>query len=72
VRDSLRSLNLSNKSRLHIQSLMKQIFDAAMLWELVDVQANLHVTDATISAIANLDQSFFRVRFDRCTPREKD
>jgi hypothetical protein len=33
---------------------------------------NLHdVTLATIQAIADLDQSFFRVRFDRLTPAEK-
>lgn len=29
------------------------------------------ITRATQSAITNLDQSFFRVRFDRLTPREK-
>jgi hypothetical protein len=31
-----------------------------------------HIRSATKSAIINLDQSFFRVRFDRLTPREKD
>ncbi len=30
------------------------------------------VREASSRAIANLDQSFFRVRFDRLTPREKD
>lgn len=30
------------------------------------------VKDATIAAIKKLDGSFFRVRFDRLTPREKD
>ena len=30
------------------------------------------VTHATTAAIKKLDQSFFRVRFDRLTPREKD
>jgi hypothetical protein len=30
------------------------------------------IREATKSAIVNLDQSFFRVRFDRLTPREKD
>ena len=30
------------------------------------------VTQATDVAIKQLDQSFFRVRFDRLTPREKD
>jgi AAA ATPase domain len=30
------------------------------------------VERATASALANLDESFFRVRFDRLTPREKD
>ena len=30
------------------------------------------IKNATKSAIANLDQSFFRVRFDRLTPREKE
>lgn len=30
------------------------------------------VTAATSSAIKNLDESFFRVRFDRLTPREKE
>lgn len=30
------------------------------------------VTRATAAAIKKLDQSFFRVRFDRLTPREKD
>lgn len=30
------------------------------------------VRKASTQAIANLDQSFFRVRFDRLTPREKD
>ena len=30
------------------------------------------VRQASNQAIANLDQSFFRVRFDRLTPREKD
>jgi hypothetical protein len=30
------------------------------------------VREATVKAIADLDQSFFRVRFDRLTPREKD
>jgi DNA-binding CsgD family transcriptional regulator len=30
------------------------------------------VRQATVQAIADLDQSFFRVRFDRLTPREKD
>lgn len=30
------------------------------------------VRQASLGAIANLDQSFFRVRFDRLTPREKD
>ncbi len=30
------------------------------------------VTAASATAIANLDQSFFRVRFDRLTPREKE
>jgi hypothetical protein len=29
------------------------------------------VADASIQAIAALDESFFRVRFDRCTPKEK-
>jgi hypothetical protein len=29
------------------------------------------VTQATITAIAALDESFFRVRFDRLTPKEK-
>lgn len=29
------------------------------------------VTQATTAAIAALDESFFRVRFDRCTPSEK-
>lgn len=32
---------------------------------LADVQA------ASVSAVAALDEGFFRVRFDRCTPREK-
>ncbi len=31
-----------------------------------------NIRAATKSAIANLDQSFFRVRFDRLTPREKE
>jgi hypothetical protein len=31
-----------------------------------------NVQAATKAAIANLDQSFFRVRFDRMTPREKE
>ena len=30
-----------------------------------------HVEKATILAIKELDQSFFKVRFDRCTPSEK-
>jgi hypothetical protein len=30
------------------------------------------VRKATLAAVSNLDQSFFRVRFDRLTPREKD
>jgi DNA-binding CsgD family transcriptional regulator len=30
------------------------------------------VQEASKRAIANLDRSFFRVRFDRLTPREKD
>jgi hypothetical protein len=30
------------------------------------------VRQASLNAVANLDQSFFRVRFDRLTPREKD
>jgi hypothetical protein len=30
------------------------------------------VTRATTLAIAKLDESFFRVRFDRLTPRERD
>jgi hypothetical protein len=30
------------------------------------------VQEATKTAISNLDESFFRVRFDRLTPREKD
>jgi len=30
------------------------------------------VTEATQSATKNLDENFFRVRFDRLTPREKD
>lgn len=30
-----------------------------------------NIKDATTASIANLDQSFFRVRFDRLTPREK-
>ncbi len=30
------------------------------------------VKKATVAAIAQLDKSFFRVRFDRLTPREKD
>ena len=30
------------------------------------------VRKATKAAIANLDESFFRVRFDRLTPREQD
>ena len=29
------------------------------------------IGNATIAALANLDESFFRVRFDRLTPREK-
>lgn len=29
------------------------------------------VSDASVLAIAALDESFFRVRFDRCTPKEK-
>jgi integrase len=40
VREWLRSLELSNKSKLHIRSLMKQVFAAAMLLELVDLQVN--------------------------------
>lgn len=31
-----------------------------------------HVEQATVASILKLDQSFFRVRFDRLTPREKD
>jgi hypothetical protein len=31
-----------------------------------------HVIEATATAMLRLDQSFFRVRFDRLTPREKD
>jgi hypothetical protein len=31
-----------------------------------------HVGAAHTAAVANLDKSFFRVRFDRVTPREKD
>ena len=30
------------------------------------------VTEATVRSVKELDQSFFRVRFDRLTPREKD
>ncbi|MBI2683542.1 MAG: ATP-binding protein, partial [Acidobacteriales bacterium] len=33
---------------------------------------NLVVQSATTGAINKLDQSFFRVRFDRLTPREKE
>lgn len=29
------------------------------------------VNQASIAAVAGLDESFFRVRFDRCTPKEK-
>jgi hypothetical protein len=31
-----------------------------------------HVTEATARALAELDASFFRVRFDRLTPAEKN
>ncbi len=31
-----------------------------------------HVNAAHASAVASLDKSFFRVRFDRVTPREKE
>ncbi|MFZ0884605.1 MAG: AAA family ATPase [Candidatus Acidiferrales bacterium] len=43
-------------------------------WNLADASPITHnvIKTATISAIAKLDQSFFRVRFDRLTPREKD
>lgn len=30
------------------------------------------VQEATVRSVKELDQSFFRVRFDRLTPREKD
>ncbi|MBV1732255.1 MAG: ATP-binding protein [Hydrogenophaga sp.] len=35
---------------------------------LIDIDA---VRKASITAIAGLDEGFFRVRFDRCTPKEK-
>lgn len=42
-------------------------------WNLADTSpiTSQTVENATREAIANLDQSFFRVRFDRLTPREK-
>lgn len=35
---------------------------------LIDIEA---VRKASVTAIAGLDEGFFRVRFDRCTPKEK-
>jgi hypothetical protein len=35
------------------------------------IDANI-IDKATIASINKLDESFFRVRFDRLTPREKD
>ncbi len=42
-------------------------------WDIADYSPiNLeHVQQATVSAIAALDESFFRVRLDRLTPKEK-
>lgn len=43
-------------------------------WNMADqspIDANL-IRQTTIASTARLDQSFFRVRFDRLTPREKD
>ncbi|MDP3922965.1 MAG: hypothetical protein Q8Q84_06300, partial [Hydrogenophaga sp.] len=34
----------------------------------IDIDA---VRKASVTAIAGLDEGFFRVRFDRCTPKEK-
>jgi len=43
-------------------------------WNIADTSpiTLLVINAATKSAITNLDQSFFRVRFDRLTPREKE
>ena len=42
-------------------------------WDVADASPILpgHVAEATITAVAALDESFFRVRFDRLTPAEK-
>lgn len=40
VRDWLNGLSLSRKSKQHIRGLMKQLFDWAMLWELIPTKEN--------------------------------
>jgi hypothetical protein len=51
-----------------LQEWGSQCWNAAPEW-LIDVDT---VARASPLAIASLDESFFRVRFDRLTPREKD
>lgn len=43
-------------------------------WDIADASPidAIDVTDATQAALAELDASFFRVRFDRLTPKEKN
>src|SRR5258708_2601890 len=70
---STRALSSSNPARPYIWRLMA-------FSRLICPSVGLHsnpgilpdIQEATIRSVKELDQSFFRVRFDRLTPREKD
>jgi len=51
VREWLKRLSLAPKSKVHIRNLMRILFNAAMLWELLEIQDNpmklVRVADAT-------------------------